>query len=586
MARLVLGPMLRYVGPEEATVWVETDGPCRVSVAAGRVAGEARTFEVAGHFYALVPVHGLEPGGDPVPYLVVLDGERAWPPPAYGFPAPVIRPLHREGPTRLLFGSCRVAAPHDPPFTWSPDEDAWGFQRDAIFAYALRMMGRPPEEWPDLIFWCGDQVYADELSPSMQAQIDARRRRGIPGPGGEAVDFEEYTLLYHDSWSAPLVRWFLSVVPSAMVFDDHDVQDDWNTSLSYLKERRTEPWWPRKISSAYASYWIYQHAGNLAPAALHEDGVYNVVRPSMDGEREADLWPEFERFGLRADVDRSSTRWSFCRDLERSKLVVIDSRGGRQLDPGDRRMVDREEWAWIEREVAGDHDHLFLGTSLPWLMTPALHDLESWNEAVAEGAWSPLAERLIGEKTRRAADLEHWPAFMQSFTELAELVRAVGAGEHGRAPETIVALSGDVHHAYLMEARYPADAGVRSNVWQAVCSPMRNPLSKREQKLFRTVRTRPARALARRLRRSAGVADPALDWEEVAGPSFDNQLATIEIDGPKALLRVEKAVGHPVEPPKLEAWMERRLDAGSAGGADGGSPAGVTRPGRAPATSR
>ena len=32
MAGLVLGPLLRYVGRTEATIWVETDGPCEVEV--------------------------------------------------------------------------------------------------------------------------------------------------------------------------------------------------------------------------------------------------------------------------------------------------------------------------------------------------------------------------------------------------------------------------------------------------------------------------------------------------------------------------------------------------------------------------
>ena len=40
--------MLRYVGQEAATVWVETDAPCEVSVRAGRAEGRAHTFEVAG----------------------------------------------------------------------------------------------------------------------------------------------------------------------------------------------------------------------------------------------------------------------------------------------------------------------------------------------------------------------------------------------------------------------------------------------------------------------------------------------------------------------------------------------------------
>ena len=58
MADLILGPMLRDVGPTSATIWVETDAPCTVEVLGHR----ARTFTVAGHHYALVIVEGLGTG--------------------------------------------------------------------------------------------------------------------------------------------------------------------------------------------------------------------------------------------------------------------------------------------------------------------------------------------------------------------------------------------------------------------------------------------------------------------------------------------------------------------------------------------
>ena len=60
MAGLILGPMARWASTSEATVWVETDAACAVTVtpAAGGAATE-RTFEVEGHHYAIVSVSGL-----------------------------------------------------------------------------------------------------------------------------------------------------------------------------------------------------------------------------------------------------------------------------------------------------------------------------------------------------------------------------------------------------------------------------------------------------------------------------------------------------------------------------------------------
>ena len=77
--------------------------------------------------------------------------------------------------------------------------------------------------------------------------------------------------------------------------------------------------------------------------------------------------------------------------------------------------------------------------------------------------------------------MEHWAAFQESFARLVELFRAVGTGERGEPPASIVTLSGDVHHAYLFEVGYPRGTGMKSSVWQAVCSPYRNPLEKKER---------------------------------------------------------------------------------------------------------
>ena len=45
-------------------------------------------------------------------------------------------------------------------------------------------------------------------------------------PAGLVGGFEEYTWLYHESSEPEVERWVLSVVPSAMIFDDHDMIDD------------------------------------------------------------------------------------------------------------------------------------------------------------------------------------------------------------------------------------------------------------------------------------------------------------------------------------------------------------------------
>src|SRR5918993_1224867 len=338
MPKLVLGPLLRYVGETQATVWVETDDAARVEVlvspggpgqeADGGTRGRAPTFAVQGHHYALVLIDGLEP--DRVyTYRVELDGEPVWPEP--------------------------VAPPDGPAFP-------------ASTIRTLRDVGRPP--------------------------------------GLEVADFEEYTRLYWEAWGDPVLRWLLSTVPTAMIFDDHDISDDWNTSAAWVEHMRAQPWWEERITSGLATYWLYQHLGNLSPDDLDDDPV----------------WPK-----------------------------------------------------------------------VPYALAPAIHHLEEWNEAVAAGAWG-RAMAWVGEKIRQGIDLEHWAAFNDSFDRLAALIEAVAGRHRGPPPGSGVVLSGDVHHTYPGEVSFRGEhAGHgHSPAWQAVCSPLRNPLPRDQRAAHRRAVPPPA----------------------------------------------------------------------------------------------
>ena len=538
MPNIVLGPLLRYVSDSEATVWVQTDAPCEVAVL-GRTAS---TFTVAGHHYALVVLDGLA-AGSTLPYEVHLDGVARWPPPDDRYPPCVIRTHSRDASLRLAFGSCRVSVPHAKPYVLSKDKDPRGREVDALLALVERMRHEPCSEWPDAFVLLGDQVYADEVSPETGKLIASRRGAGGPPPD-EVADFEEYTSLYCESWSDPALRWLLSTVSSAMIFDDHDVHDDWNISEAWVAKMRAEPWWEERILGAYMSYWIYQHLGNLSPARLYDDPIFCAVQ-AAEGDC-ADLVRDFARTAAR---EIAGARWSFHRDFGRARLVVVDSRAGRVLSAGRRQMLSDHEWEWVEDRCSGDFDHLIVGTSLPVMLAAGMHHLEAWNAAVCDGAWGRLAARL-GEKVRQGLDLEHWAAFERCFNRLSVLLEDVAAGRRGPAPATIVLLSGDVHHAYVAEAWFPG-RDVTSRVLQATCSPIRNPLDKRERRALRAAFTRPVAALARVLARAAGVAAPPMRWTFAQAPTFDNQIARLDLRGRGAQLSIEKTVPEDWQAPRL-----------------------------------
>jgi phosphodiesterase/alkaline phosphatase D-like protein len=513
--------VLRHVGATTASIWVQTDAPATVRV----LDCEARTFEVSGHHYALVQVTGLEPDSH-IPYQVHLDGKQVWPPETSPFPPSLIR---TRGPAsdasnRIIFGSCRYPKVADPKL-------ATELGIDALDAYSARMSRLPPDDWPDALLLLGDQVYADELTPQNRRRIAGRRDRQSEWPDDEIVGYGEYVGLYQDSWSDPEVRWLLSTVPTGMIFDDHDVRDDWNTSAAWRDQMREKPWWRDRIRSALASYWVYQHLGNLAPDELAADPDYDKI-VSHGG----DVWPLLVELADRADAEADGgkgVRFSFRWDLGHSRFLMIDSRNGRLLENDLHLMLGDAEFDWIEQQVAapGRVDHLVIGTSVPWLLPHAIGDLETVNE-IAAGR--PGWRGRLGEKIRQGADLEHWAAFRSSFDRLTAMIERAAAG----GPATVSVLSGDVHHSYAARAELPSRPAGR--VHQLTCSPVHNKMEWYIRPGFRLSWSRAMRAFGEAWAAQAGAPPKPLTWERIAGPLFGNTIATLEIKGPRAAVLFEQ----------------------------------------------
>ncbi|THA78107.1 alkaline phosphatase family protein [Streptomyces sp. A0642] len=562
MTELRLGPVLRYVDWETAstaTVWVETDRPCTVEVrCADGASGSSRTFAVAGHHYALVVVTGLTPGSTTA-YEVVLDDRTVWPPLGdHPFPPSTITtpPIpgaadeDGDGPAtvRVAFGSCRWAAP---PADGHLSHRSDPVGPDALDALAARLAADPSAARPDVLLLLGDQVYADETSEATRRRLAARRDLGEP-PGAEVADYDEYTCLYDESWRDPEVRWLLSTVPSCMIFDDHDVIDDWNTSAAWLAGIRATSWWNERIVSGLMSYWVYQHLGNLSPAELAADPLLAAVHATPDGTEAV------RGFAAGAAADPTRARWSYQRIFGRVRLLMVDSRAARVLDEQQRSMLHTQEEKWL-RDAAlaapGSCDHLLIGTSLPWLLPPMVHDAEQWSSALCRGERGGPDGRWarVGEYLRQRSDLEHWAAFPESFERLTELIREVAEGPG--APATVCVLSGDVHHAYVAEPIGPTTTPGGTpvaRVLQLTCSPVHNSIPTPLRAGFRFAWSRAGRLLGRLLARHGRTGPPSLRWHRTGGPWFGNQLMTLTLSGRKAALSMVQA-----RPGKTGAVLER-----------------------------
>ena len=120
-------------------------------------------------------------------------------------------------------------------------------------------------------------------------------------------------------------------------------------------------------------------------------------------------------------------------------------------------------------------------------------------------------------------------------------------------------LSGDVHHAYLAAATFPGRAPIESAVVQAVCSPIRNPLDRPERRALRAALSRSAAVVARLLARGAGVHPAAVRWQFAGKPTFENQIATLQLTGRGALPHDRKDSPEDWATPRLHQTLTRRI---------------------------
>ena len=399
-------------------------------------------------------VDGLEPGDDQR-VRVALDGEVVWPE-AGNDATESHHPHPRAGSAlRIVFGSCRVAAPHEPPWSLTKDEHEEGREIDALLALAVRMRAPDPSDWPDLLVLLGDQVYADQVSPATKRYIGrappsqrraARRRRRLRGVLPRSTGRP----------GAPADALAAVDGPDAMIFDDHDVLDDWNTSDAWVARSAAQPWWRERIIGALVLLLdLPAHRQPLPRGPRRDDEIYPQVprRPT----RRACL-REFAVRG-RPRAERRAAGASARpgpHAARRGRLARRARAGARPPRHARRRGV-----GLAGAQCTGDVDHLLIGTSLPFLLAPGstISRRGTRRSAVGPGA----AAARVGERMRQASTSSTGRRSSARSGVSPALLAEVARGERGPAPSTIVLLSGDVHHAYVAEATLP-DPDVQSVV--------------------------------------------------------------------------------------------------------------------------
>jgi hypothetical protein len=256
------------------------------------------------------------------------------------------------------------------------------------------------------------------------------------------------------------VRRVLAHLPVAMVFDDHDISDDWNLSREWEDAAYGHPFSRRIIGNALLAYLLNQGWGNR-PEAFGAD-LLDAVQAVL----QAPGAPAHE-----ALIDRllGFREWHYSWPTT-PPLMVLDSRTHRwRSETSARRpsgLMDWETLTDLQQALRG-HPAVLLVSSAPIFGVKLIEALQR----VATFVGRPLV-----------VDAENWMSHPGAGSAMLNIFR------HPQTPQTFVVLSGDVHYSFVYDvvlrararrampgaAAPGAAAGAGPHIWQICSSGLRN----------------------------------------------------------------------------------------------------------------
>ena len=281
---------------------------------------------------------------------------------------------------------------------------------------------------------------------------------GFPSPASLARD--EYDNLEEDNtWPSEeverhkAVRYFaqgtskvrrvLANVSTLMMFDDHEVSDDWNLDATWKSDSRSDPMVHRIVRNALLAFAAFQAWGNdPARFASGTAGrkLLNAANPNASSADNVFQTPDcvdgLLRLGdFNASLPPSEKQpilWHWAIDQDDYRILALDTRTRREYDI----PATQKETGLLDSAAMADQ--------LPVEDIPPADDKVTFVLSPAPVLGHPLLEEVVlplykAIDNARAADAEAWSLSRASLVALLHRL-----SRYGR----VVLLSGDVHYAY------------------------------------------------------------------------------------------------------------------------------------------
>jgi hypothetical protein len=240
------------------------------------------------------------------------------------------------------------------------------------------------------------------------------------------------------------VRRVMAHLPVAMMFDDHDITDDWNLTAEWEKTAYEHPFSRRIIGNALTGYLLFQGWGN-AP---------EKVQKLMPLCQQALSQPGSEAHDECINSLLKFSEWHYSWQTQ-PPLLVLDTRTQRwrselsMAKPSG--LMDWEAITELQQQLLG-HEAVLLVSPAPVFGVKLIETIQR--------IFTSFGKPLM-------VDAENWMTHPGSAYALLNLFR------HPKTPRNFVILSGDVHYSFVfqIELRHKQQS---PSIWQITSSGLKN----------------------------------------------------------------------------------------------------------------
>jgi len=328
-------------------------------------------------------------------------------------------------------------------------------------------------------------VWSDTLWADINIDKD-----GIP-PKYHAIFDKEHEALNGFVKQLPQVRRALAHIPTYMIFDDHDVTDDWNLTRGWEQEVYGNPLSKRMIGNALIGYLLCQGWGN-APKK-----VAPLIAKVQESMGESGLNSHDEIIDDLLDFDQ----WHYRLDTA-PPIEVLDTRTQRWRSESNMNKPS----GLMDWEALCDFQHSIIGKESVIVVSAA----PIYGVKVIEAIQKVFT--FFGKAL--TVDAENWMAHKGTANVILNIFR------HYKTPPDFIILSGDVHYSFVYDVRLRFRRN-SPHITQFTCSGLKNAfpdglikwLDRLNRVLYRS--KSPLNLFTRRRNMSVKAREPSLGYGEL-----------------------------------------------------------------------